>query len=512
MNSGKKEYTLLWYVENYSYCWHKNAERFVSPEFTPDELEGTAWNLRLYPRGQTEKIRDKISLFLARSQHDAGPEKFPLKYELSVIAVDGSPVQSRKGEYAFEKGFGHGNWDFLYMEEVLLRRKAEYLHQDTLCVCCKMWKNEGDIQKVAQFSARTRIGIQKISFLHKVENFSALQSNEKKTVQIRSDSKTGCVISSSLYFTDDSSCEGKVIVEIAPSDDEYILCKQKVSLLKGSENIIECGEIDNRFDATRKDIRNLSLSLTRQIILNKKKEYLPNDELSLICECTFSTGVEFETLEEIQHELPIAALNQSCRNASNENSYKAAEKLSACTSASEDMKAIYVNQCLTDVVLKTKTKTFPAHRIVLCARSSVFKAMLTNDMKEKHTGCIQVDDLEDDTVQQLLLFLYSDNLETLQWESAIKLYNAGDKYAIEKLKVLCSSFLVENVTTSTASELLLLADTHNDSDLKNPAEDFILTHDEEIFDAEDWKNLEKINPQLVIKTMYLMLKSKKGGK
>ncbi|GBO14821.1 hypothetical protein AVEN_78962-1 [Araneus ventricosus] len=383
MADENKEYRFLWFIENYSYCWHDNGEKLVSPDITPNGLKGTSWNLRLYPRGDTDRSRGKISLYLGRSAHDDGPVNFSLRHELSIIAVDGSQLKTEKDEFTFMKGPGRGFGCFLDIEEGLLRRKAESLPQDTLSVRCKMWKGEGDIQKVEQFSARTRIGIEKISFLHKVENFSVLNPNEKKTIQIRPQSKTGCVISSSLYFTHGSYCEGKVIVETVTSDSKYIIRKQKISLLNGSKNVIECGEFDNRCDVARKDIQKLPLSLTREIILDKKGEYLPNDELSLICECTFSTGIEFEEIVETQYELPTAALKPSCNNTCNKDGYDAAEKLSACTTASEDMKAIYVNQCLTDVELRTGTKTFHAHKIVLCARSSVFKAMLTNDMKEK---------------------------------------------------------------------------------------------------------------------------------
>ncbi|GBN63492.1 hypothetical protein AVEN_10824-1 [Araneus ventricosus] len=141
--------------------------------------------------------------------------------------------------------------------------------------------------------------------------------------------------------------------------------------------------------------------------------------------------------------------------------------------------------------------------MVLCARSPVFKLMMTNDMKEKNTGCIQIDDLENDIVQQLLLFLYSDHLVNLEWESAIKLYYASDKYEVENLKVLCSAFLIDNLSTSTASELLLLADTHNDSDLMKAVEDFIFKHENQVFGSKEWRNLIETNPLLVSKTMCL---------
>ncbi|CAL1271988.1 unnamed protein product [Larinioides sclopetarius] len=507
---GRKEYTITWFIENYSYCWHKKGEPLVSPKFIADSFESTGWCLHLYPRGSYVAKDGNVSFHLHRYNN---PKVFPQKYELAVLGADGKSVlHSIEHEYISNYLFGQGVSDFLRINEDLLRQNANYLHQDTLIVRCKIWKDEENILKVGQGSIRTRIGTEKISFLHKVRNFSDLKPNDKKTLHIETHSKSECIISSSLYFSDVSSFEGMLIVEIVPSDKSYILRKQKLSLLDRSGNIVECCEVDNRFDDTILDIRKVPFSLTREIILKMKSEYLPNDELSLICECTFSTGVDFEKIEEIQRDISLISLKQSCSNISNKDKYNAAEKLSACTSALDDLKTVYNNQRLTDVELKTKTKSFLAHKLVLCARSSVFNAMFTNDMKEKITDFIQLDDLENDTVQQLLIFLYSDNFENLHWGSAIKLYYAGDKYAIERLKVLCSSYLIENLNTANASELLLLADTHNDSDLKKIVEDFILEYENDVFGSDGWEKLIDTNPQLVIETMHLKYKRKKGGK
>ncbi|GBM09617.1 hypothetical protein AVEN_197184-1 [Araneus ventricosus] len=81
------------------------------------------------------------------------------------------------------------------------------------------------------------------------------------------------------------------------------------------------------------------------------------------------------------------------------------------TSLPRHNKALYVNQCLIDMELYMKTKLFPAHKIVLCARSPIFKAMLTKDMGEKLHSLY---DIGGDIVQQILLFLYSDTTENLQ--------------------------------------------------------------------------------------------------
>ncbi|KAF8777718.1 Speckle-type POZ protein-like B like protein [Argiope bruennichi] len=98
---------------------------------------------------------------------------------------------------------------------------------------------------------------------------------------------------------------------------------------------------------------------------------------------------------------------------------------------------------------------------VLCARSPVFRSMLTTKMKEKIMERIQIDDLDDDTIDQFLRFLYTDDLKDLQWESAMKLYYAADKYQVQLLKYLCSSFLVARLDISNVTDLLCSRQNHD---------------------------------------------------
>ncbi|CAL1271329.1 unnamed protein product [Larinioides sclopetarius] len=529
MNNGRTEYTFYWFIENYSYCWHKNGARLVSPSFTVDKLEGTTWILVLFPKGSDHEDLRHISVFLDRSEIDEGSKKVSIQYQLSFLAADGSEICSEDFDHVFKLGDGHGCGNFIPCDEVLSRRKSDYLPQGTLTVRCKIWNGEGSVCSTGQSSARTRIRVEKNSFLHILDNFSTLQPNVKQSTKVRFHTERRCFIKSSLYLADK-----KVMIEIMPSDDSHrILCKCELFLLDGFGNVIECGKMDYRNDVARKSIFTLALSLTKMAILSQKLKYLPDDKLSLICECTFSSGIEFQATEETINEIPLALINQesNCvsknnffraaenlfsypstsedKNVSSMNIYKDSVKLSSYLSIAEDMKTLYINQCLTDVEVKTKTKSFPAHKIVLCVRSPVFKATLTSDMNARSTDCIHIDDLENDVVQQMLLFLYSDSIENLQWENATRLYYAADKYKIGKLREVCSSFLVDKLTPTNAGELLLLADIHNYGDLKKLIEDFILEHEEEVFDSKEWNMVAEKNPLLVIQTMQLKYKRKK---
>ncbi|GBN74162.1 hypothetical protein AVEN_117699-1 [Araneus ventricosus] len=169
MNNGRSEYFFSWFIENYSYCWHKNGEKLVSPNFTIYDLEGTIWNLQLYPRGMRNEDEGHISLFLDRSKQDDGPENVSINYELSFLAADGSAICSGETEYEFKRGKGYGYGKFLKMDKILLRRNSDYLPEDILTVSCKIWKGEGKVQNIGQSSARSRIRVEKNSFLLIVE-------------------------------------------------------------------------------------------------------------------------------------------------------------------------------------------------------------------------------------------------------------------------------------------------------------------------------------------------------
>ncbi|CAL1281790.1 unnamed protein product [Larinioides sclopetarius] len=555
-------FSFFWWIENYSYFAKYQDEPLYSPNFTPEGLNETSWCLLFNSR--------EFDISVMRSSDDAGPESVLLKVEISVMKMDGSILSSEECENTFRKGDEWGYFYSLLELQALAGINTDWLRGDTLGVRCRMWRSGESVRMVSRCTARTRIGIEKISFLHRVENFSSLKLGEKRILWIPSPSDAGCVFTSTLCLAKNFRNEEAISLKMSYSFHNYKLCTQKPSLINVSGNIREVLESDDRLSYFL-----VPPNLTRQFLFDNRKEYLPNDELSLLCECTFYTGVNHGKIEEILHDLPLAVFEQRYSIPHSKNDRKAAEKLSSLPSASEDtklnysgqrptdvnlkentisisknaasislygiynqvtnkdlhqkkfnaaeklfacpnvqddLKALYNDQLLTDIVFKTATKTFSAHKNVLCARSSVFRAMLADDMKEKNIDCIKVEDLGNETVQRLLLFLYSDSLEELQWESAVQLYYAADKYAIEKLKFLCSSFLVEDLSTSTASELLLLADTHNDTELKQVVEDFILQHEREVFDSDEWEKLSETNPHLVVKTMKLKYKKEKGGK
>ncbi|GFW29433.1 hypothetical protein TNCV_743751 [Trichonephila clavipes] len=96
----------------------------------------------------------------------------------------------------------------------------------------------------------------------------------------------------------------------------------------------------------------------------------------------------------------------------------------------ENLESSNKENLLCDTKLQTQTRSFPVHKYILSARSSVFKAMLINDMKKKNSECVDIEDLDDDTVLRMLLYINTATVSNFQWDSACNLYAAADKYKI----------------------------------------------------------------------------------
>ncbi|GIY81800.1 protein roadkill [Caerostris extrusa] len=152
----------------------------------------------------------------------------------------------------------------------------------------------------------------------------------------------------------------------------------------------------------------------------------------------------------------------------------------------------------------------PAHKAVLCARSPVFAAMLTAQMKENAQGRVNITDVEEPILRAMLVHIYTGKTADLNVASAGGLLFAADKYQLEDLKRVCSHYLKENMTLENVLNTFVLGHLH-DKDLKAFAMNFICEYCANISTIEEtpeWKLLRKERPQLAIDVLTALVKSK----
>jgi speckle-type POZ protein len=125
-----------------------------------------------------------------------------------------------------------------------------------------------------------------------------------------------------------------------------------------------------------------------------------------------------------------------------------------------------------DVSFVIGSETFPAHRAVLAARSPVFRAQLLGSMADAKMTSITLHDIDAATFKVMLRFIYTDALpeDDEIGDSPTKVFEdllaLADRYALDRLKLLCASKLWKNLSVDTFASTLLCAETYNSIELK----------------------------------------------
>ena len=156
-----------------------------------------------------------------------------------------------------------------------------------------------------------------------------------------------------------------------------------------------------------------------------------------------------------------------------------------------------------DAELGEVVSVFYAHKAILAVRSAVFARMFTNDMKESATNTIDLPDIESDTLNELMTYIYTNKCPNIKAQAEFLLYQA-EKYELSHLKALCEERLSYDLQIANAARFLLLADRYNAEQLKRNAVLFINKHGKRVQLTKEWKEVQENNDLLLelLTTVY----------
>ncbi|CAM0877758.1 unnamed protein product [Alopecurus aequalis] len=130
-----------------------------------------------------------------------------------------------------------------------------------------------------------------------------------------------------------------------------------------------------------------------------------------------------------------------------------------------------------DVTFEVGAETFAAHRCVIAARSSVFKAELLGLMKEKTAPLVRIDDMEAGVFKALLHFIYTDSLPIVEEDNVVAMAQhflvAADRYNLDRLKLICEGKFCDHVFRDTVATTMALAEQHGCAALKKACLKFL---------------------------------------
>ncbi|RWW16481.1 hypothetical protein BHE74_00039045 [Ensete ventricosum] len=140
--------------------------------------------------------------------------------------------------------------------------------------------------------------------------------------------------------------------------------------------------------------------------------------------------------------------------------------------------ALLDNQEGSDVIVHVSGEKFHAHKLILAARSPVFRSRFFDDSNGQNSDIV-IADMEPRVFEAMLHFIYRDTFiedDVLTTSSspessasdtlAAKLLAASDKYGLERLRLLCEAHLCKDISVDSVASILSLADCYHATELK----------------------------------------------
>ncbi|KAJ0259507.1 BTB/POZ and MATH domain-containing protein 3 [Hirschfeldia incana] len=130
-----------------------------------------------------------------------------------------------------------------------------------------------------------------------------------------------------------------------------------------------------------------------------------------------------------------------------------------------------------DIAFQVGDETYKAHKLILAARSPVFRAQFYGPVGDNSVDRVVIEDMEPYIFQAMLSFIYTDVLPDVHeitgstsnasFTNMIQhLLAAADLYDLGRLKILCEAFLCEELNVDNVATTLALADQHQFLQLK----------------------------------------------
>lgn len=230
-------------------------------------------------------------------------------------------------------------------------------------------------------------------------------------------------------------------------------------------------------------------------LTEKMHELLPQNKLTIVC------NLEIYYSDRLTGgKLPTAI---DARNELDNNTPSLGDDLAAAATFALDSK-------FSDVTLVCGSKHFACHKIILSSRSDVFAAMFSHrDTAEDKTNRVDITDVDEDSLEQLLRFVYTDKIDEANLTTlACGLLTAADKYNVPRLKAVCERVICDNLEVSNAAQALVLAHLHEAKQLKKVAVDFVTQNIVKVSESPGWSQIVGGNEVLgdILKSVMMKLK------
>lgn len=250
------------------------------------------------------------------------------------------------------------------------------------------------------------------------------------------------------------------------SNKSWVHAKYQFCILSEDQNKFQTKEGFNRI--SKGMYSGVECFIDQETLLDKKNKLLPDDKLTIYCEIT--------TLSDHLMDYTTTTTPEC--------------------SLSVDLGVALATQEFSDVILSVNNLSFRAHKVILSARSPVFRAMFNYEKTGSTTNEVIITDMLTEVLEEMLNYIYTGQVPEFETPLAIGLLAAADKYKLKNLKITCEKQISNNLSAENATEIYIFADLHDAKQLKTRAKEFIISHAKDVIITNEWKAMAKDHPKL----------------
>lgn len=217
---------------------------------------------------------------------------------------------------------------------------------------------------------------------------------------------------------------------------------------------------------------------------------------SYICD---SSDVNFDRYEQKNYLEVICTLKVINKQSINQDSIVQKSGLAS------DFGSLLETQEFADVEFKIEDKVYKAHRIVLAARSKYFDAMFSGNFAEGNRSRIEINEVEPETFEDILKYIYSNEVEFGTSAEILKVMQSADKYLLGDLVTLCEDEICRRIKIgygiSNILDCLILADSLSRTKFKDEVLIYIGVNYIDIQEDEQWEEFKQNNSKLAMEVL-----------
>jgi len=163
---------------------------------------------------------------------------------------------------------------------------------------------------------------------------------------------------------------------------------------------------------------------------------------------------------------------------------------------------IFESQIYTDFRVICNGKSFSCHKAFLTVQSSVFKAMMENNMTEAKEGNVELKNCTETVAESFVKFFYTGQVdEEILRENAASFLDLGEMYDLAGLKAVSEQAMIANLDKDNMLSYFLGGDLYRGGNIRAAAKTFLRQNWGSLVEQEGWKDALKGREDLMLELL-----------